>query len=67
MIRSKTVVVAVAAILALTALEPVGEAGAGDKNGNAAYCHWYRQLAMNTGEERWWAKWRRCIRGDYWD
>ena len=67
MIQSRIVWVAVAALLALTALESVDEARANDKSGNAAYCHWYKQLAMNTGDEQWWARWRRCIRGNYWD
>ena len=67
MIQSRTAMVAAAALLAFTAIGTVDEARAGVRSGNAAYCHWYKQLAMNTGEERWWDKWRRCMRGDYWD
>jgi hypothetical protein len=40
---------------------------AGDFGGNHAYCQWYKQKAMNTGDEYWWARWRRCLRGYDWD
>jgi len=60
--------VAAAALLALTVLYPAREAGAeAEAGGNAMYCHWYRQQARNTGDEYWWDRWRRCMRGDYWE
>ena len=31
------------------------------------WCHWYKQKAMSTGQEIWWVRWRKCIRGNYWD
>jgi len=59
---------AAAALLALTALYTANEATAGfEAGGNAAYCHWFRQQARNTGDEYWWDRWRRCMRGDFWE
>ena len=56
-----------AAMLAVAALGTASEANAADKTGNHAYCQWFKQLAMNTGDDYWWDRWRRCMRGDFWD
>lgn len=61
----RTILAAGAALLALTMLD-AAEARAG-WNSNAAYCHWYRQQAWNTGDPYWWGRWRRCMRGWDWD
>jgi hypothetical protein len=67
MIQSRIILVAAAALLALAAFESGNEAMAGVRSGNAAYCQWYKQQAMKTGDEYWWNRWRRCMRGDFWD
>jgi hypothetical protein len=67
MSSSKIILVAAAAMFALTTFDAGGQAQAGIKTGDGAYCHWYRQKAMSTGSEYWWDRWRRCVRGDYWD
>jgi hypothetical protein len=68
MIPTKTVLLAAAALLALTVFDAGKSAStAGDFGGNHAYCQWYKQKAMNTGDEYWWARWRRCLRGYDWD
>ena len=54
-------------LLALAMIDAAGVAKASDRSTNAAYCHWYRQQAMNTGDEYWWDRWRRCLSGDDWD
>lgn len=62
----RTILVAAAALFALTTLDGASEASARNGfGGSSPYCHWYRQKAMNTGEEYWWGRWRQCIRG--WD
>ena len=68
MIPSKTILVAAAALFAAVTFIGAGEANAhGGFGGGSPYCHWYKQQAMNTGDDYWWGRWRRCIRGDYWD
>ena len=68
MIRSRMILVAAAALLALsTASGAVKPAVAGYESGNGAYCHWFKQKAMRTGDEYWWDRWRRCMRGNLWD
>lgn len=67
MMRFRKAVAAAVALMALTTFDAATGARAGDESTNAAYCHWYRQLAMNTGDEYWWDRWRRCLRGDDWD
>ena len=65
---TKTVLVVAAALLALTVFESRSNVSvAGDYGGNHAYCLWYKQKAMSTGDEYWWARWRRCLRGYDWD
>lgn len=68
MIPSKTVLLVGATLLALTAFAPRTSLGAAsDYGGNHAYCLWYKQKAMSTGEEYWWTRWRLCLRGYDWD
>jgi hypothetical protein len=68
MIRRKMILVAAAATLALSAASDAANvAVAGYDSGNAAYCHWFKQKAMQTRDEYWWDRWRRCMRGDFWD
>lgn len=67
MLSIRTMLLAGATFIALTSLHVAGNANAGDWGGNAAYCQWYKQQAMNTGDEYWWDRWRRCMRGDFWD
>ena len=58
---------AASALLALSALYTANEASAFFGDSNAAYCGWFRQQARNTGDEYWWDRWRRCMRGDFWE
>jgi hypothetical protein len=58
---------AAVALIGLATFDAASEAKAGDKSVNAAYCHWYWQQARTTGDEYWRDRWRRCLRGDYWD
>jgi hypothetical protein len=58
---------AFAVLIALTALSIPDKAGAGDETGDGAYCLWYKLQAMKSGEEYWWDRWRRWLRGDDWD
>jgi hypothetical protein len=66
----KSTLAAAAALFALTAFDGAAEAreasGFGS-NPQMAYCHWYKQKAMNTGDEYWWWRWRQCIRGWDWN
>jgi hypothetical protein len=66
MVRSTLIVATAAAMIALSMFEAT-EARAVDFGGNGAYCHWYMQQAWNSGDEYWWDRWRRCLRGDDWD
>jgi hypothetical protein len=66
-IRTRALVIA-AALLGLTLSMAPAEAREGSSKGSPhQFCHWYKQQAMNTGEELWWWRWRECIRGRYWD
>ena len=68
MVRSKIILVAAAATLALSAAsDSASQAVAGYESGNGAYCLWFKQKAMRTGDEYWWDRWRRCMRGNLWD
>ncbi len=31
----------------------------------AGTCQYYKQKAMFTGDERWWKRWRSCMKGNY--
>lgn len=65
---SRMTALTVAAALALTAVATAAEAsGRGGKGSPHQWCHWYKQQAMSTGSEQWWWRWRKCIRGWYWD
>jgi hypothetical protein len=51
------------AVLALSVLGTEANAtGRGGSNSQHQLCFWYKQKAMSTGEEYWWARWRACIR-----
>jgi hypothetical protein len=67
MIPRKMMLAAAAAMLVLTSFGAANEASARNYGGNHAFCQWYKQKAMNTGDEYWWARWRRCMSGWYWD
>ena len=57
-----------AALFAVTTFDAGNEATArGGFGSYSAYCHWYKQLAMNTGDDYWWGRWRRCMRGNDWN
>lgn len=65
MIAKKVILVAAAALFAQLVLGAANDASARDYSGNGAYCLWYKQKAMSTRDEYWWARWRQCMRG--WD
>jgi hypothetical protein len=66
MIGCKNAIAAAVALIGLATFGAASEAKADDWS-DAAYCHWYLQQARNTGDEYWWDRWRRCLRGDDWD
>jgi hypothetical protein len=67
MIGCRNAIAAAVALIGLATFDAASEAKAGDESSNAAYCHWYWQQARKTGDEYWWDRWRRCLRGDDWD
>jgi len=66
MIGCKNAIAAAVALIGLATFGAANEAKALDWS-DAAYCHWYLQQARKTGDEYWWDRWRRCLRGDDWD
>ena len=63
---SRTALAIIALVLAASALQSVQSeaAGRGGREQNdVAYCNWFRQQAMNTGDEYWWYRYRSCLRG----
>jgi hypothetical protein len=62
---TRTALVLTALVLAATALQSLeSEAGGrGREQNDVAYCNWFRQQAMNTGDEYWWFRYRSCVRG----
>jgi hypothetical protein len=55
------------AVALMLALSDTPAQAAGSAGSPHQFCHWFKQQAMNTGDEYWWWRWRRCIRGNYWD
>lgn len=54
-----------AAFLALAFSPQPAHATGGGGNSQIQFCYWYKQQAMNTGDEYWWRRWRTCIRGGW--
>ncbi len=63
----RTIFAIIAIAIAANALLPTAsQAGAGNHNNEIDSCGWYRQQAMNTHDEYWWWRFRKCMRGNDW-
>ena len=48
-------------VFAAASFSAIANAGPAGASSAYQFCHYYKQKAMWTGDQYWWARWRHCL------